>query len=104
MRERIEARGGNSLQRGVGSWKRNAELNHQESQAGRQAGNRSIALARTHGPVPRYTLRRGILHLLWIARQYRMPRMRRFASRACAYQVGLSVTLEAYSSAVRTFA
>jgi len=35
----------------VDSWKRNAEPNRQES----QAGNRSIALARTHGPVLRYT-------------------------------------------------
>lgn len=63
----LMARGGNLPREGVNSWKRNAEPNRQESQAGRQAGNRSIALARTHGPVSRYTSRRGILRLLWVA-------------------------------------
>lgn len=54
------SRGGWILGSAMLSW------NRQESQAGRQAGNRSIALARTHGPVPRYTSRRGI-RLLWVA-------------------------------------
>jgi len=67
VRERVKVRGGNLPREGVDSWKRNAEPNRQESQAGRQAGNRSIALARTHGPVSRYTSRRGILRLLWVA-------------------------------------